>query len=623
MTDLLGVGAQGVRAIQTALSIVGDNVANADTPGFVRRTVSFVTPVPGSDALFVRGGAAGVGVGIASVDRATDGLAMQAARTAAGDAARLTTRADWLGRLQTALGEGDLNARLGGFFDAATALASAPSSVAARGIFLDRAGQAADGFRETGAALAALSDDLDRAATGLAGEVNSLTAALSRVNDELRRTAPGGSGTNGLLDSRDRLLGDLADRVKITTIEGPRGAVEVKLGTGASAATLVPLSGNPVRIGVRDIGGGNTLVLDPTHAAIAVRLPASGSLAGMLEAARQTNTARAEIDGQASRFAAAVNASHARGTDALGDPGGALFATATLTTIAGKANAGTATVDTAIADAATLATGGYTVLRDPLGWTLARRDGSATVSGPGTLTLDGVTVTAGSGARDGDSWDLEPITGAAGLALRPIGPERLAVADRWLVDAGGANAGSGGIAIVLDPEAAGLPVLGTYAITIIAPGIADIVDPATGLTLATVPADGTAVQAAGFVFTIPANAVPGDSFRITAARAGSNDNGNIRVLAALRELSGPGGTFEGALDATVARAGTALAETRRLADSAIAVSADAAAASSAVSGVDLDREAAELTRLQTAYRANAQVMNTARALFDALLQAVQ
>ena len=455
------------------------------------------------------------------------------------------------------------------------------------------------------------------------GEVNSITAALARVNDELRRSAPGGTSANGLLDSRDRLLGDLAERVKITTTEGPRGTVEVRLGSGAAAATLVPLTGNPVRIGVRDGPSGYELVLDPTHAATIVRLPASGSLAGLLEAARQTRASATEIDTLAARFGAAVNAVHARGTDALGDPGGALFATATLASVPGKANAGSAPVDATVADGASLAPDGYTLLRSAGAWTLARRDGSAMLSGPGPLTLDGVTVTPGDGARDGDSWGFDVTGGAAGLALRPIGAERLAVADRWLTDSGSGNAGSRGLTIALDPAAAGFAALPGYTVTVTAPGVAEVRDPASGDLLATVPADGTPIPGAGFTFAVPADAVAGDGFRITAAGAASGDNGNIRALAALRDAAGPDGTFETALDAGVARVGTALAETRRLGDSAAAVSTDAAAAAAQVSGVDLDREAAELTRLQTAYRANAQVMNTARALFDSLLQAVQ
>ena len=50
---------------------------------------------------------------------------------------------------------------------------------------------------------------------------------------------------------------------------------------------------------------------------------------------------------------------------------------------------------------------------------------------------------------------------------------------------------------------------------------------------------------------------------------------------------------------------------------------DATRAADAVSGVDLDREAAELTRLQMAYRANAQVIQAARDIFDAILGAAR
>ena len=77
--------------------------------------------------------------------------------------------------------------------------------------------------------------------------------------------------------------------------------------------------------------------------------------------------------------------------------------------------------------------------------------------------------------------------------------------------------------------------------------------------------------------------------------------------------------LETSLDASVAGIASRLAETDRLAAAALSVSEDAARARDAVSGVDLDREAAELTRLQVAYRANAQVIAAAKALFDTLL----
>ena len=289
----------------------------------------------------------------------------------------------------------------------------------------------------------------------------------------------------------------------------------------------------------------------------------------------------------------------------------------------GKANAGTAAIDVTVADGAVLAPGGYRLLRDASGWTLSRTDGTASITGPGTLTLDGVTVRPGSGARDGDSWFLDIAGGAAGLSLRPIGPERLAVADRFIADTSAGNLGDGRLRLDTDPAAAAFAPAPPYRVTVTSfaagTGTADITDIATGTVLASVALDGTRIIGAGFGISFTGTPVAGDSFRILATGANSSDNGNIRALAAVRDRSGSGGTIEASLDASVAGIASRLAETDRLAAAALSVREDSASARDAVSGVDLDREAAELTRLQVAYRANAKVIAAARDIFDTFL----
>lgn len=623
MTDLLGIGATGVRAYQAALTIVGDNVANADNPDYVRRSVLLKTGATGAGTALSRDVATGAGVMAGDINRASDALKTSAARVAAGDHARFAARSDWLGRLQSSVGSSEIDTRVGGFFDAATDLAAAPTSTAARTIFLDRADQAANGFSTLGRNLAQLGQDIQSAADSATGEVNAITSALARVNDELRRTQTGGAAANGLLDSRDSLLADLSTRIRITVVEGARGTVTVKLGTGGAAAILVPGNGAATRIAVRDGPSGAEIILDPTHTATVLRLPASGSLAGLVEAARQVTAARSDLDALATRFATDVNDWSIAGTDALGDPGTPLFNTQGINVTPGKANAGAAAIDVSVADGAVLAPGGYRLIRDAAGWTLSRTDGTASVTGPGTLVLDGVTVRPGSGARDGDSWFLDVAGGATGLSLRPIGPERLAVADRFIADFSVGNHGDGRLQLDTDPTATAFAPAAPYQITItsFAAGIgtADITDIATGTVLASVAIDGTRIVGAGFGITLTGTPVAGDSFRILATAAGSSDNGNIRALDAVRNRSGTGGTIETSLDASVAGIASRLAETDRLAAAALSVREDSASARDAISGVDLDREAAELTRLQVAYRANAQVISAARDLFDTLL----
>ncbi len=621
MTDLLGIGASGIAAYQTALSVVGDNVANADTPGYVRRTVLMKAAPAGAPGVATdRSVGVGNGVTVADIGRASDALKAGAARDADSDLSRITTRADWLIRLQSALGSGDasLTKQLGGFFDAAQDLSASPASTAAWTIFLDRADQTAAAFRLTASALGATAGDLSAATATQVTQVNQLTASLAAINAAVTRS--GGTGTAGaaLLDQRDAALASLATFVRIGVTDTGRGTVDVRLGDGPGAPLLVTGT-TATTIGINPAGDA---VLHPTHDPVVVRLPASGSLAGLVEAGRRVAATTTAIDALATRFATAANAQHMAGVDAAGNDGTALFATTALDVVPGRANGGAAAVDVAVGAAASIAPTGYVLGFDGSAWTLARGDGSGAVTGPGPFTLDGVTVTPSGHASAGDSFVVAPRGGAAGIALRPLDPSQVAAASRWLTDADGANTGSGTLAVAVDPSATALPALPAYRITVTGAGTADIVDPATGTVIGSAAIDGSRVAGAGFAFTLGGSPAVGDSFRIVRNTDGTGDNGNIRAFVAQRSIGGTGGTIEDGLDATVSGVASSLSATKALVTTATAVRDDARRANDAVSGIDIDTEAAELTRLQAAYKANAQVIATARALFDSLLQAV-
>ncbi len=623
MSDLLSIGAAGVNAYRNALAVVGDNVANADTPGYVRRNLVITSsPVGGGDVLS-RGLVSGSGAVAGAVVRVDDAFKTTAARNAGSDVARLATRADWLTRLQTTLGSGatSLTSSIGGFFDAASTLAATPASLAARTVFLDAADQTAAQFRGTASSLTALTADLHTAGAAAAATVNGITATLADLNTQLQRTGASGAASNALLDQRDRLLGSLARQLRITTTTAPNGTVAVRLGDGDNGPSLVDGS-TATRIGIQGSATGDQLVLSPTHEPLVVRLPASGGIAGLVEASQQVAQTTAAVDALAARFATAVNAQQTAGVDANGADGTPLFVTRGLAVSAGGANGGSATVDASIADAAPVSALGYTLRFDGSAWSLARGDGSGAVSGPGALALDGVTVTPSGGARAGDSFALSPVDGAGGLQLRPLAPAQIAAGDRWLSDAGGANTGAVTLAVVTDPAAAGLPVLPAYRIDITGAATANIVDPASGTVLAAVPVDGSSIVGAGFSFRLSGSGISGDSFRILRNTADSSSNGNIAAFGRLRAQAGPGGTIEGSLDATVTGIAGALAATKSLLSGATAVASDASRAADAVSGVDLDQEAARLQQLQAAYKACSQVIATARDLFATLLAAV-
>lgn len=621
MSDLLSLGLQGVQVYQAALAVTGDNVANAETPGFSRRSVRLEAGPGGTGTILQRIPIAGSGVLAAGMTRAGDALLTAAARNASADHARLDARADWLTRLQSTLTGAGLDTRLSGLFDAATDLAAGPTSQAARAIFLDRADQAASSIRLLGEDLARLSDDIDKAVSLTSTEVNNLTSALERVNGELRRTQASTAPSLALLDERDTLLAELSARVRINVSEGTAGGVTVRLGSSPSAPVLVPEFGPAVRVAAENGPSGPDLVLDPTHNASRVRLPASGALHGLLEAASEVRRQQDSLDTLASRLATDLNQWHQQGTDLAGTPGQPLFTTRTLRPAPGLANAGTAALDIRVADGAALSPAGYTLIAEPAGFTLARADASASISGPGPLTLDGVTVQITPGARPGDSFTLLPVAGAQGLSLRPLSPPEVAAAARFTTDADALNTGTARLSAEPDPSAAAFTAPPPLTLTISAPGIVDLVD-AGGAVLASLPfTPGQRLDGDGYAFTLTGSPAVGDSFRLLATGPASADNANILGLARVRARTGPEGTLEAALDSSLASLGTRLSETTRLAAAARAVRDDAARAADSASGIDLDREAADLTRLQMAYRANAQVIAAARSLFDTILGA--
>ena len=102
MSDLLSIGASGVRAYQTALTAVGENIANVGTDGYSRRTVTMREVVPAA-GLAANKVSAGSGVAVAGIARATDVYASAAVRAATADLSRTTTGATWLTRIESAM----------------------------------------------------------------------------------------------------------------------------------------------------------------------------------------------------------------------------------------------------------------------------------------------------------------------------------------------------------------------------------------------------------------------------------------------------------------------------------------------------------------------------------------
>ncbi len=329
MSDLLGIGYSGLKAYSRALSTIGDNIANAQTPGYARRRLDMMEPVSGSDSAFYRGNINPSGVEIRGVSRSVDAWLIEDSRISGGDAERSATRLGWLDKVEGALSDetNGIKTGLTKLFTTADQLTADPANKTLRSQFLQAVDDVASGFRTAAGQLDKMADGVEGAATATVQDFNTNLNALEQINIGLRKARPGSTNEASLLDERDRLLDKLSSQAGVSATFENNGSVTLRA-SGSGDLLVGGGAVNPIAVTTAADGrlsysvGGSPLAI------------ATGSLAGLSEAANHVADQRASLDTMATGFAAQLNAAHQAGRDANGNPGAPLFtgtSAATLT----------------------------------------------------------------------------------------------------------------------------------------------------------------------------------------------------------------------------------------------------------------------------------------------------
>lgn len=320
MSDMLSIGASGVRAYQTALATVGENIANVNSAGYTRRQVT-LTEVPGVGSTFAYG--AGNGVTLTGVGRSTDVYSGRALRAATSDLSRTTSGAQWLDRIQGALTGNALTSRVTGFFGAAQALAAEPDSTALRTGMVSAASSAAIAFTATGKAFDQVDADIDTAGNQAAQDLTSLGVSLAKINEGISRSLQGSTAAAQLMDQRDDILSQMSNLTDIATTFDSIGRATVNIG-GSSGAAFVKGTGTGTVSYARDTNGKiafSVTVGDETKQIS----PNGGTLGGIVDGAERSAAIRQVLNSVASQFVNDVNQNQANGKDQNNLTGAALF----------------------------------------------------------------------------------------------------------------------------------------------------------------------------------------------------------------------------------------------------------------------------------------------------------
>lgn len=326
MNDLFSLGLSGLTAYRSALASVGENIANAETPGYARRTVR-LAPAIGAAVPdpFNNDPTAFGGVRVAAVQRAWDMFQAAESRHASAGAGRTGVREQWFTAIETALDDGPagVGAKITGFFTAADALAAMPDDRLGRSRMLMALEDVAAAFRNTADQLGRISATVTTAAQLDVDGLNGNLQALAKVNSALRVAASGGVARATLEDERDRIVDAIAGSIDIRATVGDDGAVSLDL-ADPPGATILGI-GEAASFALTAAADGRLGLALTTNAGTTPFAPANGRIAGYIDAAATIADRRADLDALAADFAAKLNAWSAAGRDEGGAAGGPLL----------------------------------------------------------------------------------------------------------------------------------------------------------------------------------------------------------------------------------------------------------------------------------------------------------
>ena len=286
MTDLLSIGASGLKAYSRAMSTIGDNIANAQTPGYARRTLALKEMASGTESALVGRNVSPGGVTISGLSRSVDKWLIDDARASESDATRAATRLSWMNRAEDALSNDNngISTNLTKLFTTADKLTADPNNTTLRAEFLQTAKDIAAGFQSTAKELSDMSGGIADAAQTSVGELNTNLDALERINDGLRKARPGSTNEASLLDERDRLIDQIATQMPVTASYDDRGTVTLRASSGDTLvgnATVTHVAVTTAADGRLAFSvGGNSVE------------PGSGNLAGRRSCRRPARRAR-------------------------------------------------------------------------------------------------------------------------------------------------------------------------------------------------------------------------------------------------------------------------------------------------------------------------------------------
>jgi flagellar hook-associated protein 1 len=249
ISSLLNTGQWALFAFQAAIEVTGSNIANVNTPGYVRRSLR-LEEAPSLD--FVPG-QLGTGVHAKEIIRHFDAFIEQQYNQKASQRERWSALEMNLKNVELIFNEsyGDgISQMLSKFFSDWQELSLRPEDINVRTVLLQDALTLSEAIGSAYADLGNIQSQINRAIVQEVGEVNELIERIAELNRQITvHEETGKNNANALRDERDLMVRRLAEKIDITTIDNGLGRLTIMTTSGM---TLVDGTnpGNSFRLSV-------------------------------------------------------------------------------------------------------------------------------------------------------------------------------------------------------------------------------------------------------------------------------------------------------------------------------------------------------------------------------------
>jgi len=635
MGNILNSGISGLNAARANLETTSHNIANADTPGYTRQEVIQSTNIPQSTGA----GFIGRGVNVTTVQRVHNQFLTTQLLQVQTQRSQLDSHYDQIRQIDNLLADpiSGLSPALQDFFSGVNDVAANPSSVPSRQAMISSAQALTSRFHNLNQRLSELYDGVNTSIESSVSEINSLGQQISELNHNivLAEGSTGGHSANDLLDQRDELINQLSTLVNTNVVKQSDGTVNVFIGSGQSlvvgkqfmALKAMTSPENPQETTIGLVSGNNTVLLPENQIH-------GGSLGGILDFRNDSlKTVQNALGRIAINLAQTFNDQHRLGLDLNGNLGTDFFSIPQPQTYSFAGNNPASTITTDISDANALTTSDYQFSYDGANYTLTRLSDNQSVSTAvvpsvgSPLILDGLRISAAT-INANERFLIQPtINGAKDIAVNITDTAEIAAAAPIRTEAALTNTSNATISqgtvnpLPLDPN-----LQQPITITFHTPydGQFDVTGTGAGLPANNQPyTDGANISFNGWTVQINGQPAAGDVFTIEPNNNGIADNRNALLLAGLqtqKTMIGGNASFQEAYSQMVSQIGNKTRELEVTSKAQANLVTQTERARQAISGVNLDEEAANLLRYQQAFQASSKVIEISSTLFDSLLR---